>query len=117
MDVLDNEPLLERHFVYNWVQDARSFVLDGKLTPAGREYANHHSALAFNRKSEYIHNWHIAPPFAYLNVNSDYKSLDMKFYDHNGETGRNYIIECKKDNKTEWTVYKTLTLGTEMPFW
>lgn len=36
LPAMDEMELLERHFFYNWVQDARAVELGGKLTPAGK---------------------------------------------------------------------------------
>lgn len=87
--------LLEHHFLYNWVQDARSMELDGKLTPAGKYFAALNSQIGFKKANEYIHTWKIAPPFIVTELSDDYKSVILKWYDHNGETGKNYVLQRK----------------------
>lgn len=87
--------LLEHHFLYNWVQDARSMMLDDKLTPAGKYFAALNSQVGFKKKNEYIHKWKIAPPFMVATLSDDYKNINLKWYDHNGETGKNYVLQRK----------------------
>lgn len=87
---------LERHSFYNWVEDARSVELGGKLTPAGEVFAAFRSRPGFNRNTEYVHRWHIAPPFPQLHAYTAY--CELKWYDHNGETGDSYTVEQRIDN-------------------
>ena len=44
---------LERHAVYNWVQDCRNIVLNGALTKAGEWFANLKSNTAYSDANEY----------------------------------------------------------------
>ncbi|WP_455585561.1 glycosyl hydrolase [Bacteroides sp.] len=90
--------LLEHHFLYNWVQDARSMMLDDKLTPAGKYFAALNSQVGFKKSNEYIHKWKIAPPFIVTEISDDYKNFNLKWYDHNGETGKNYVLQRKIGN-------------------
>lgn len=66
LPAFDESKWLERHAIYNWVEDARSLWLDGpngsELTPAGRVFADYDSKPAFRREAEYIHRWRVAPP-------------------------------------------------------
>lgn len=105
----DNCRWLERHSFYNWVEDARSVVLDGKLTPAGKVFADFHSVPAFSTQREHVHAWKIAPPFPTVKNFASYK--DMTFFDHNGETGTAYIVE-RSINNGPWEVMRELEAGT-----
>lgn len=89
---LENYSKLEHYYFYNWVEDARSYVLSGKLTPAGQVFAAHLSMPGYNAANEYAHVWKIAP--APLTCVSDYycENVNITFYDHNGETGTGYDI-------------------------
>lgn len=104
---------LERTNFYTWVQDARSVELDGKKTLAGQYFANYPSVVGFKKSSEYEHVWKIAPPLPYVNYSDDYKNVKLTWYDHNGETGKNYIVYRRDDSGTTWNKIKTLELGKD----
>lgn len=110
LEAFDNCQYLERHAFYNWVQDARSVVIEGKLTPAGKVFANFHSEPAFDHKREYVHEWRIAPPRLTLVKYSSY--FVLRFIDHNGETGVNYIVE-RRINKGKWEQIAVLENGVD----
>lgn len=113
---MDNIELLEHYYEYDWVQDARALELNGKLTPAGKVYAEHRAAIGYNAKHEYIHKWKIAPPFPLLSLDSSLDTLVLSWYDHNGETGKKYILERKMDSDSEFTPYKELLAGNDYSF-
>lgn len=108
LDGLDRCGYLERHSFYNWVQDARAMVLDNKLTPAGKYFAEYKSKVGFSKAREYIHTWKIAPPLPGSTLSNDYKSIVFNWYDHNGETGKSYILERKLDGEADFTPLATL---------
>lgn len=105
--------LLEHHFFYNWVQDARAIELGGKLTPAGKYFAKFKSKVGFKKANEYIHTWKIAPPWLNQKLSDDYKEITLSWYDHNGETGKSYILERKLDSETDYTIIATFNLGED----
>lgn len=117
LPALDNCDKLERHAFYDWVQDARAIVLDNKLTPAGEYFAAYSSKPAYSTASAYDHKWHIAPPYVVASTVADdnYKKVHVRFYDHNGETGVNYIVERQADDG-DWEVIDTLTAGTDYQY-
>lgn len=96
LDAFDKCDWLERHAFYTWVEDARAIVLDGRLTPAGKIFAEFHSRPAFNRSTEYVHTWHIAAPWVY-GINTNRTRVRVNFYDTNGETAEGYIVERRID--------------------
>lgn len=110
LKTFDSSKWLERHSFYNWVEDARSVVIDGKLTPAGRIFADFRSVPGFSRSREYIHTWHIAPPRLSIRKYSSYHEIE--FYDHNGENGAAYILERRIDNGG-WEQIATLRNGQD----
>ncbi|MCW3785252.1 InlB B-repeat-containing protein [Plebeiibacterium sediminum] len=116
LDGLDRCEYLERHSLYNWVQDARAMVLGGKLTPAGKYFADYKSKVAFSKSKEYIHNWRIAPPLPGYTYSDDFKSFILNWYDHNGETGTNYVLERKLDGETDFTTLATLIPGEDYEY-
>jgi uncharacterized repeat protein (TIGR02543 family) len=105
----DTQDLLEHHFLYNWVQDARSMELNGRLTPAGKSFAAHKSQVGFKKANEYIHKWKIAPPWINSELSDDYGHFDLSWYDHNGETGKCYVLERKLDGEANFSVLATIT--------
>lgn len=112
LPALDESPYLERHAFYNWVQDARAIELGGRLTPAGKIFADYNAKLAYNPQREYVHTWKIAPPYLEVEIAPDCSTFDLCFYDHNGETGKYYTVE-RQLNGGDWTTYKTLILNTD----
>lgn len=113
LPALDKCGMIERYYEYDWVQDARALVINGELTPAGKVYADHKAALAYRKANAYDHVWRIAPPFPILNIDKDCRNITINWYDHNGETGKKYILERKMDNETEFKAYKEFTLGSD----
>ncbi|MFG6385126.1 MAG: InlB B-repeat-containing protein [Muribaculaceae bacterium] len=112
LPALDESPYLERHAWYDWVQDARALVLGGKLTPAGKVFRDHKAKLAYRSENEYVHTWKIAPAWLTHEISEDFKAINIKWYDHNGETGKNYTLE-RKLNDGEWLAVDTLVAGTD----
>lgn len=112
LPAFENIDLFEHHYLYNWVQDARSMELDGVLTPAGKYFAAFKSQVGFKKKNEYIHIWKIAPPWILSELSADYKKFNLQWYDHNGETGKRYVLQHKIDNG-EWTLSKTFVAGVD----
>lgn len=110
LDKMDN---LERYYEYDWVQDARALELNGQLTPAGKVYANHKAVLAYRKANAYDFKWKIAPPFPTLSASPFSKRVTLTWYDHNGETGKCYVVERRVDNATAYTACDTLTCGTD----
>ncbi len=115
LPALDEAPYLERHAWYDWVQDARRLELGGKLTPAGKVFRDHQAALAYRSDHEYVHTWKIAPAWLVKGIADDFKSYVIKWYDHNGETGKNYTLE-RKDNNGEWKEIAILVAGTDYTY-
>ena len=114
LPALDKCNLIERYFEYDWVQDCRALVLNGELTPAGKVYANHKAALAYHEiANKSWENWKICPPFMQLSIDKDYRNIQLKWYDHNGETGKKYILERKLDDAADFTAYKEFVLGKD----
>lgn len=114
LPALDKCSLIERYFEYDWVQDCRALVFDNKLTPAGKVYGAHKAALAYTEmESKPWEAWKICPPFPLMSTDNNYRNIIVKWYDHNGETGKKYILERKMDNETDFTAYKEFTLGTD----
>lgn len=114
LPALDKCDLLERYFEYDWVQDARALVLNGKLTPAGKVYGAHKAALGYTEQdSKPWELWKICPPFPIQSIDKDFRNITIKWYDHNGETGKKYVLERKMDDETEFKAYKEFYLGQD----
>ena len=114
LPTLDNCDLIERYFEYDWVQDCRALVLNGKLTPAGKVYAAHKAALAYKDMGEKSwEKWKICPPYPVQSIDQDFRNITIKWYDHNGETGKKYILERKVDDATDYTVCKEFYLDQD----
>ncbi|MDR2085941.1 MAG: T9SS type A sorting domain-containing protein [Dysgonamonadaceae bacterium] len=97
--IMEEEGLhIERYFIYNWVQDARSMHLGGKLTPAGKWYASNPSKLAFN--DAYDHQWKLVATDMTYNKSTN----TFTWKDYNGETAKGYLLERRTGNTGAWTV-------------
>lgn len=110
---IDNCDKLERTNFYTWVEDARSVELNGRKTLAGQYFAEYPSVIGFKQTSEYEHNWKIAPPLPRMDYSADYKNIRLSWYDHNGETGSNYVVYRRDDSDKTWSKVKTLELGKD----
>lgn len=101
LEVLDTAHFIERHSIYNWVQDCRAMVLNGQLTPAGEYYAADNSVMAYNPVNEII------PGFIYgnptLSVAYGTKNLSLVVSDPNFENFDGCYIE-KKVGDGEYSV-------------
>lgn len=116
LPALDNIDKLEHHFLYNWVQDARAIELSGKLTPAGKYFASFKSEVGFKKSNEYIHTWKIAPPWVTQSLSSDSKYIKLSWYDHNGETGKSYVLERKLNGEANYVVIATFVAGEDYQY-
>ena len=110
LQAFDDNPYLERHCFYNWVEDARAIELGGKLTPAGKIFADFRSRPGLTDANQYEHTWKIAPPR--IEGRKSGKSILLKFYDHNGETADHYIVKHRVD-KGDWETIAELYPGTD----
>lgn len=109
----ETNDLVEHQFLYNWVNDARALELNGALTPAGKMFAAFNSGVGYKKVKEYDHQWRIAPGLVYQALASDYVNVELSWYDHNGETGKKYIVERKGNTETSFTQVGELILGED----
>lgn len=113
LQVLDTTSFIERYFIYDWVQDCRAMVLNGKLTKAGEYYAADTSEIAFSHKNEVIPHWnYLKPELSYRYV-SLYNSIRLNWTDQNGELSKSYKIEKKANNGAYQTIYETDDVSTQ----
>ena len=93
---------LERVYFFNWVEDARSIVINGELTPAGEAYSTFNSKPGYKAEKAYDHKWKIAPPYIKAQSDAGLENVYVTMYDHNGETGKAYELYRKvNDGKAE----------------
>ena len=110
LQAFDDCEYIERHSFYNWVEDARSIEIGGKLTPAGKVFAEFQSRPFFTRSREYPHVWKIAPPLPQV-IRQGERNI-LTFYDHNGETGKFYTIQ-RRLNNGHWVEVATKEFGKD----
>jgi len=113
LDYFEKNDLVEHHFLYNWVNDARTLELNGELTPAGEMFGNFNSTVGFKNSKVYDHKWKISPPWVKNKLSDNYASIQLSWYDHNGETGKKYIIERKMNAESSFVAIATVTAGTD----
>lgn len=110
LPAFDRCEYLERHSFYNWVEDARAIEIGGKLTPAGKVFAEFQSRPFFTRSREFPHVWKIAPPLPQV-IRQGERNI-LTFYDHNGETGKYYTIQ-RRLNNGRWVEVATKDFGKD----
>lgn len=113
LNYFETNDLVEHHFLYQWVNDARALELGGQLTPAGEMFGEFKSDKGFKKSIEYNHTWKIAPAWLQQRFSSDYSKSIISWYDHNGETGKKYVLERKTDTETNFTPIATLVKGED----
>ncbi|MDN3667549.1 glycosyl hydrolase [Algibacter miyuki] len=113
LSYFETNDLVEHHFLYQWVNDARTLELGGQLTLAGEMFGEFNSGTGFKKANEYSHNWKIAPPWVNPTFSEDYSQSILTWYDHNGETGKHYILERKTDMDTDFVPIATLVNGED----
>lgn len=92
--MLDTCSFIERYSIYNWVEDKRMIIdKNGKLTPAGRMYADNKPAYFFNRSKEVIPSWTLyeAPALRYDSITAD-NQVCLSWTDNNGEQVDHYNL-------------------------
>ncbi len=100
LKAFDECPWLERHSFYNWVEDARSVVLDGKLTPAGKVFADFYSRPGYTKETAYVHEFGVGAPLP-LGIEQNSFRVRVDLLDTNGEAAEGYIVE-RRIAKKEW---------------
>ncbi|APZ45921.1 hypothetical protein BW723_06265 [Polaribacter reichenbachii] len=113
LSYFETNDLVEHHFLYQWVNDARSLELGGQITPAGEMFGEFNSSKGFKKSKEYNHTWKIAPAWLEQSLSNDFSKSVISWYDHNGETGKNYTLERKINDETNFTPIATLVLGED----
>ena len=92
---------IERYFIYEWVQDARAMELSGKLTPAGKWYAENPSRLAYTEA--YNHQWKlVVPDFSFTQSAADPTQYTFSWKDYNRETAIGYVLERRYSVGGTW---------------
>lgn len=112
LNVLDTASFIERHSLFNWVQDARSLILSGNyrvtvnpntgrndtvflqngLTPAGVMFRDTRSRMAFDRRFEVIPTFRLMRNPT-LSVSFTASNLAISVNDPNGDFSRGFILE------------------------
>lgn len=107
LQVLDTASFVERYFIYDWVQDCRAMVLNGKLTMAGEYYNANKSAIAFNKNKEIIPHWNYRNPELSYRYFSLRNSIRLSWTNPNDELIKKYILKKKVNNEDFKTVYSS----------
>ena len=102
---------LERHAVYNWVQDCRNIVLNGSLTKAGEWFANLKSNTAYSDANEYTMGWNYkSPTNLTATLYKTNKRVTLAWTNLNGKQTDSTLVERKLNGETRWTVIGKLGL-------
>lgn len=107
LQVLDTAHFVERYFIYDWVQDCRSMVLNNTLTKAGEYYAANKSQIAYKSINEVIPHWNFVAPsmsYRYLSLSN---SIRISWEDGNGELNRGFRLEKKINNNAYQVIYES----------
>lgn len=107
LQVLDTCSFVERYSIYNWVEDKRALLLNGRLTPAGEYYAADTSDFAYRADMQVVPEWTIndAPVLSYAYRPAE-KNILLSWTDTNGEQVGGFELDRETDGTTE-SVFKT----------
>ena len=105
LTVMDTCSFVERYSIYNWVQDKRAIILNGKLTPAGEYYASDQPSYFFNKDLEVVPVWRVreSPVLSYVGYESGVGAW-FRWSDVNGEMIPLYELERSVDGVAYETV-------------
>lgn len=96
----DKELNIERYFIYEWVNECRQLAYNGKLTPAGKWWAQNPSRKAYI--NPYDHQWKLVlPDFAIAQNTSAVLSYNFSWKDYNRETAAGYLVQ-RNDGDGKW---------------
>lgn len=100
LQVMDTCSFVERYSIYNWVEDKRAIILNGKLTPAGEYYAADQPSYFFNKSHEVVPVWSVreAPVLSYSGFDESAGAC-FSWTDINREMVPWYIVEKSLDGK------------------
>ena len=101
LQVMDTCSFVERYSIYNWVEDKRAIILNGKLTPAGEYYAADQPSYFLDRSKEVIPSWSVreAPVLSYGGFSEADGAL-FTWTDINREMVPGYVVEKSIDGST-----------------
>ncbi len=107
---LESHPNVERYAFYNWVQDCRTIVLNGKLTKAGEWYGNLKSAPSYEDANEYTMGWNYwAPSDLELTFSKNTKRVVLNWTHLNGKQTDSVCVQRKiVDGSNVWENIKNL---------
>lgn len=99
LTVMDTCSFVERYSIYNWVEDKRAIILDGKLTPAGKYYAADTPDFGYLPHEQYIPQWTVREePLVTYHGYTPQEGLELSWSDYNGEMVPHYRVETSDDN-------------------
>ncbi len=113
LNVMDTAHFVERYSIYNWVEDKRTIILNGSLTPAGIYYRDNQSKIAFERTNEVvpIYTNVFVPTLSYtFDINK--KNVLLSWSDSNGEMSATYVIERKIGDNEYKEIYRSNDIST-----
>ncbi|MBQ9363295.1 MAG: hypothetical protein IJT97_07760 [Bacteroidaceae bacterium] len=107
---LESHPHVERYAIYNWVQDCRTIVLNGKLTKAGEWYGQLKSNPAYSSENEYTMGWNYwSPSDLYLEFKKNNKQVTLSWTHLNGKQTDSVCVERKiVDDTNAWETIANL---------
>lgn len=129
LQAFDDCKWLERHSIYNWVEDARSVVLDvnvgkdpetgktineSRLTPAGKVFEAFNSRPGFRSDAQYIHTCRAVPPVP-KQVLKNASRIRIDLLDTNGETAKGYVAE-RRFGKGTWEEVGSIEYGVDYKY-
>ncbi|GAB6012526.1 glycosyl hydrolase [Viscerimonas tarda] len=122
LNVLDTASFVERHSLYNWVQDCRMIILGNDagsygqgstLTKAGEYFAADSPGFAFNPDKEVIPAWVMQVPKLSYSYVEEAGKIRLAWMDANGELTDSYRIEQSQDGQNWETVDEISGNNTE----
>jgi len=108
---LEGHSRVERYAIYNWVEDCRAIVLNGKLTKAGEWYAALKSKSAYDPINEYTMGWtYSAPTDLKVNYYQSSNTATLIWTHRNGKQTDVAYVERRAEGESSWTVIKEIPM-------
>ncbi|MGX8695012.1 MAG: glycosyl hydrolase [Prevotella sp.] len=108
---LNGYDYVERYFYWNGERDPSKIYKNGKLTPAGEMYSQLDGGLAYNGKYDYAPKApkQQDPKDLTIDFNREKGTIDLSWYEYNGEMNEFIRLERRESNSQTWTTAMEIT--------
>ncbi|MCF0202362.1 MAG: hypothetical protein HUK08_03260, partial [Bacteroidaceae bacterium] len=115
VEMLENEPRVERYYYWNHEADCSKLLKDGKLSLAGEYYATVNSNMAYRKAGEYVPT--TPPQYDPENLRTEYDKTQKKvllyWHEINGEYNKEMRVQRYDKSTSNWKTVQTVPLQEE----